>query len=305
MSVIQAQGLTRRFGDLLAVDDLSFEVGEGEIFGFLGPNGAGKTTTLRMLCALIQPTGGSARVAGYELGAADDRIRGSVGILTEAPGLYDRLSAEDNLRFFAHLYEVEDVDAQVERYLRMLGLWERRKEPAATFSKGMRQKLAIARALLHEPQILFLDEPTSGLDPEMARLVRAFIGELKQAGRTIFLCTHNLDEADRLCDRIAVFNTRLVAVDTPTALRAQLYDRVVVFHLAEMQPAFAEQVRAHAAVRSVEAVEHKLVVALDDPEAHNPELIAVLVKAGARIQFVGELRRSLEDVYMRLVNSEA
>jgi ABC-2 type transport system ATP-binding protein len=304
MSVIQAQGLTRRFGDLLAVDDLSFEVGEGEIFGFLGPNGAGKTTTLRMLCALIQPTSGSARVAGYELGAVDDRIRSSVGILTESPGLYDRLSAEDNLRFFAHLYEVEDVDVQVERYLRMLGLWERRAEPAATFSKGMRQKLAIARALLHEPQILFLDEPTSGLDPEMARLVRAFIEELKQAGRTIFLCTHNLDEADRLCDRIAVFNTRLVAVDTPKALRAQLYDRVVVFHLAEMQPAFAERVRAHTAVRSVEVIEHKLVVGLDDPEAHNPELIAALVGAGARVQFVGELRRSLEDVYMRLVNSE-
>ena len=305
MSVIQAQRLTRRFGDLLAVDELSLEVGEGEIFGFLGPNGAGKTTTLRMLCALIQPTSGSARVAGHELGAADDRIRSSVGILTESPGLYDRLSAEDNLRFFAHLYEVQDVETQVERYLRMLGLWERRVEPAATFSKGMRQKLAIARALLHEPQILFLDEPTSGLDPEMARLVRAFIEELKQAGRTIFLCTHNLDEADRLCDRIAVFNTRLVAVDTPKALRAQLYDRVVVFHLADMQPAFAEQVSAHPAVRSVEVVEHKLVVGLDDPEAHNPELIAALVGAGARIQFVGELRRSLEDVYMRLINPEA
>ncbi|MGD8620585.1 MAG: ABC transporter ATP-binding protein, partial [Anaerolineales bacterium] len=188
-------------------------------------------------------------------------------------------------------------------YLRMLGLWERRAEAAATFSKGMRQKLAIARALLHEPQVLFLDEPTSGLDPEMAHLVRSFIEELKHAGRTIFLCTHNLDEADRLCDRIAVFNTRLLAVDTPGALRSQLYDRTVVFHLARIEPEYAERVRTNPAVHSVEIVENKLVVGLDDPEIHNPDLIAALIAVGARVQFVGELRRSLEEVYMRLVNS--
>ncbi len=304
MAVIEAKHLTRQFGDLIAVDDLSLEVGEGEIFGFLGPNGAGKTTTLRMLCALIQPTSGWASVAGYVLGEQDDGIRRRVGILTESPGLYDRLSAEDNLRFFAHLYEVDDVDAQVDRYLRMLGLWGRRAEPAATFSKGMRQKLAIARAMLHEPQILFLDEPTSGLDPEMARLVRAFIEDLKQAGRTIFLCTHNLDEADRLCDRVAVFNTRLVALDAPQALRSQLYDRVVVFHLSAVEGGYAERLQDHPAVQSVDIVDNKLVVGLDDPEKHNPELIEVLVEAGARVQFVGELKRSLEDVYMRLVNTQ-
>lgn len=304
MTVIVTEGLTRRFGDILAVDDLTLEVGEGEIFGFLGPNGAGKTTTLRMLCALIDPTGGAASVAGFVLGENDDEIRRRVGILTEAPGLYDRLSAEDNLRFFAHLYEVQDVSGQVERYLRMLGLWGRRSEAAGTFSKGMRQKLAIARALLHEPQILFLDEPTSGLDPEVARLVRSFIEELKQAGRTIFLCTHNLDEADRLCDRIAVFNTRLVALDTPQALRAQLYDRTVVFHLDTVEPDYAARLQGHPAVRSLEVVDAKLVVGLDDPEKHNPELIAMLVESGARVQFVGELRRSLEEVYMRLVNNQ-
>lgn len=304
MPVIKAENLTRTFGDLVAVQDLSLEIGKGEIFGFLGPNGAGKTTTLRILGALIQPTSGYASVAGNVLGEQDDQIRRNVGILTESPGLYDRLSAEANLRFFAHLYEVQAVGAQVERYLRMLGLWERRKEPAATFSKGMRQKLAIARALLHEPQILFLDEPTAGLDPEMARLVRAFIEELKQAGRTLFLCTHNLDEADRLCDRIAVFNTRLLAVDTPEALRARFYDRQVVFHLAEYNPAYGEKLHRHPAVRAVESLENKLIVRLDDPERHNPELIQLLVAAGARIQFIGEVRRSLEDVYMRLVNSD-
>lgn len=299
--MIVMEGLSKDFGDVRVVEALTLEVARGEIFGFLGPNGAGKTTTIRMLGALIGPSEGTAQVAGYVLGEQDTQIRRSVGILTESPGLYDRLSAEHNLRFFAQLYDVPDVDAQVERYLRMLGLWERRHEQAATFSKGMRQKLAIARALLHEPEVLFLDEPTSGLDPEMARLVREFIAELKQEGRTIFLCTHNLDEADRLCDRIAVFNRRLLAVDTPAALRRSLFDRKVVFHLRQATPEHLKLMEGFAFVRSAEKVDHKLVVALEDPEGQNPILVQALVQAGAEVQFVGELRRSLEDVYLQLV----
>ena len=299
--MIVAKGLTKRFGDVLAVEDLDMDVKSGEIFGFLGPNGAGKTTTIRMLSALISPTSGKAKVAGYEVGREDNEIRRNAGILTESPGLYDRLSAEKNLSFFAELHDVEDVAGQVERYLRLLGLWDRRGDVAATFSKGMRQKLAIARAMLHEPKVLFLDEPTAGLDPEMARLVREFIGELKDKGRTIFLCTHNLDEADRLCDRIAVVNTRLLALDTPEALRAKLYDRVVVIHLTAASPEYEKVVREQPFVRSVELKDNKLVVGLDDPERNNPELIRALVDAGADIQFVGELRRSLEEIYLRLV----
>ena len=299
--MIVAKGLTKRFGDVLAVEDLDMDVKSGEIFGFLGPNGAGKTTTIRMLSALISPTSGKAKVAGYEVGREDNEIRRNAGILTESPGLYDRLSAEKNLSFFAELHDVEDVAGQVERYLRLLGLWDRRGDVAATFSKGMRQKLAIARAMLHEPKVLFLDEPTAGLDPEMARLVREFIGELKDKGRTIFLCTHNLDEADRLCDRIAVVNTRLLALDTPEALRAKLYDRVVVIHLTAASPEYEKVVSEQPFVRSVEIKENKLVVGLDDPERNNPELIRALVDAGANIQFVGELRRSLEEIYLRLV----
>ena len=299
--MIVAKGLTKRFGDVLAVDSLDMDVRPGEIFGFLGPNGAGKTTTIRMLSALISPTSGKAKVAGYEVGREDNEIRRNAGILTESPGLYDRLSAERNLSFFAELHDVEDVAGQVERYLRLLGLWDRRGDVAATFSKGMRQKLAIARAMLHEPKVLFLDEPTAGLDPEMARLVREFIGELKDKGRTIFLCTHNLDEADRLCDRIAVVNTRLLALDTPEALRAKLYDRVVVIHLTAASPEYEKVVSEQPFVRSVEIKENKLVVGLDDPERNNPELIRALVDAGANIQFVGELRRSLEEIYLRLV----
>jgi ABC-2 type transport system ATP-binding protein len=186
----------------------------------------------------------------------------------------------------------------------MLGLWDRRSEAAGTFSKGMRQKLAIARALLHEPQVLFLDEPTSALDPEAAHMVREFIASLKQEGRTIFLCTHNLDEADRLCDRIAVFNTRLLALDTPTALRRQLYQRTVVFHLSQVEPGFVERVRELPFIRTATEREGKLLVALDDPEGDNPKIVRTLVEAGAEVQFVGELRRSLEDIYLKLIKED-
>ena len=303
-SVFETKDLTKKFGELTAVERLSISVKPGEVFGFLGPNGAGKTTTIRMLCALIKPTQGSARVAGYTLGSEDDKIRRNVGILTESPGLYDRLSAERNLDFFAQLYSIEDVAGKVAQYLKMLGLWDRRHEAVGTFSKGMRQKLAIARALLHEPDVLFLDEPTSGLDPEAARLVHDFLEGLKREGRTIFITTHNLDEADRLCDRIAVFNRELLALDTPSALKLQLYGRAVVFHLTQPGEQFVERVTAFSFVESAEASENRILVRLDDPEVQNPALVRALVEAGAEIQFVGEIRKSLEDVYLQLVTNE-
>lgn len=304
--MIHTEGLTKTFGAaekaLTAVDRLSLDVAEGEVFGFLGPNGAGKTTTVRMLTALIGPTAGSARINGFTVGQDDAAIRQSVGLLTETPGMYDRLSAEKNLTIYAQLYGVSDVAGQVRKYLTMLGLWERRRDEAGSFSKGMRQKLALARALLHEPRLVFLDEPTSGLDPEAAKLVRDFIAELKGEGRTIFLCTHNLDEADRLCDRIAIFKTRLITVDSPANIRQRLYGRRVVIHLGQAAAGLTATAQALPFVKSAEAVDNKLVVALDDPEAGNPALIRALVEQGAAIQFVGELRHSLEDVYLRLID---
>lgn len=301
--MIHTENLTKRFKETLAVDGLSLDIREGEVFGFLGPNGAGKTTTVRMLTSLVGPTSGSATVAGLTLGQRDTDIRRTVGVLTETPGMYDNLSAEYNLKIFANLYEVRDVAGQVEKYLRMLGLYDRRFDAAGTFSKGMKQKLAIARALLHEPKIIFLDEPTASLDPEAAHLVRDFIADLKKEGRTIFLCTHNLDEADRLCDRIGVFKTRLLVLDTPENLRTSVFGRKVVFHLRAAEEGMLDSVRALPFVRDAKKVDNKLLITLEDPEAHNPDIVRLLVGAGADVQFVGELRHSLEDVYLQLVKA--
>jgi ABC-2 type transport system ATP-binding protein len=301
--MIKTRDLTKKFDETLAVDRLNLDVQEGEVFGFLGPNGAGKTTTVRMLVSLIAPTTGEATINGYAIGKQNTEIRRTVGVLTETPGMYDNLSAETNLNIYANLYDVNDVTGQVEKYLRMLGLWERRHDAAGTFSKGMKQKLAIARALLHEPRILFLDEPTSALDPEAARLVRDFIAELSKEGRTIFLCTHNLDEADRLCDRIAVFKTHLLVIGTPNQLRSQLFGRKVVFHLRSAEETHASEIKKLPFVQDARILDGKLLVTLDNPDEQNPEIIRTLVNAGADIQFVGELRHSLEDVYLKLVKN--
>lgn len=301
--MITTQNLTKKFDQITAVENLTLEIPEGEVFGFLGPNGAGKTTTVRLLTSLITPTAGSATVNGHVIGEEDIDIRRSVGLLTETPGLYDNLSAERNLKIYASLYEVEDIKGQVEKYLRFLGLWERRNDVAATFSKGMKQKLAIARALMHEPRTLFLDEPTAGLDPEASRLVREFILEIKKQGRTIFICTHNLDEADRLCDRIGVFKTRLLVLDSPAKLRRQVFGRKVVFHIQEAEQTLVDKLSKHPHVTEARLIDQKIVVTIDDPETYNPELIRIMVSEGADIQFVGELRRTLEDVYLQLVKN--
>jgi ABC-2 type transport system ATP-binding protein len=300
--MIITDGLTKQFGENLAVSDLSIHVKAGEVFALLGPNGAGKTTTVRMLSALVGPSAGRAWINGHELGTADMDIRRSVGILTEAPGLYERLDAIQNLTLYGKLCEVEDVAGQVEKYLRLLGLWKRRNEPVGGFSKGMKQKLAIARALLHEPPLVFLDEPTAALDPEAARMVRDFIGEIKGAGRTIFLCTHNLDEADRLADRIGVIKQELIQVDSPANLRSSLYGRRVVFHLVAVTEAVRSAVSELGFVKEVQQVDESLVISLDEPESQNPILVARIVAAGGMIQFVNELRHSLEDIYFTLLD---
>ncbi|HUP27194.1 MAG TPA: ABC transporter ATP-binding protein [Chloroflexia bacterium] len=300
---IETHELTRSFGKRLAVENLSLNIPHGTVFGFLGPNGAGKTTTVRMLTSLIAPTSGTALVNGHRLGEEDAAIRRSVGILTESPGLYDRLTATQNLVFFAQLYEVSEQKArsQAEHYLRALDLWERRDDKVGGFSKGMRQKLALARAFMHEPAVVFLDEPTSGLDPEAARTVRNFVGDLRSEGRTIFLTTHNLPEADELCDLIGVFQTRLLQTGTPAALRASLFGRGTVVRIAGDATPWVESMEALPFVKSVQAENGALSVNLDDPAAQNPLLIEALVGKGAQIQYVEPLEHSLEDVYLQLL----
>lgn len=300
--MIIAENLTRRFGDRVAVENLSLEITEGEVFGFLGPNGAGKTTTVRMLAGLLAPTAGRAVVAGVDVGAEPQRVRALVGILTEHPGLYEKLSAWHNLKFYADLYDLPNAEAQIEKYLNLLGLWERRFEPVGTFSKGMKQKLAIARALLHEPKVLFLDEPTSGLDPESAKTVRDFISQLASERRTIFLCTHNLYEAEQLCTRIGLIKQRLIRVGSPQQLKRELYGRQIIIDLKE--PISLSEDLQLPFVRDVHADGRRLLVQLDDPEAQNPVLIKRLVELGAQIQFVREQDRSLEEVYLELISEE-
>ena len=303
--MIDTQNLTRKFGNLTAVDNVTLHVEEGEVFGFLGPNGAGKTTTVRILCCLIGKTSGEAKIGDYTINNEHDclKIRKMVGFLPENVGLYDSLSAYRNLDFYGQLYEVPEQKRRenIERLLTLLGIWERRGDAVGTFSKGTKQKIAIARALIHDPQVLFLDEPTANLDPEASKTVRDFILELKKEKRTIFLNTHNLDEAERLCDRIAILKSKLIVVDSPKNLERSLYNRKTIVHLETVTKAISSAIEKLATVKNVRISENKLILDIDNPEKDNPEVVRTIVQAGGNIQYVTELRSTLEDVYLKLI----
>ena len=305
--MIQTEGLTRRFGDRLAVDDLTIRVGAGEILGLLGPNGAGKTTTIRMLAGIIAPSAGTARVNGMDPAAEPERVHEKIGLLTESSGFYERLSARRNLEYFARFYENVDARSAVNRALDRMGLGERAKDRVGTFSKGMKQRLALARTLLHEPRILFLDEPTAGLDPEAAKDLRALIDELRRDNRTTLLCTHNLHEAEELCDRMAIFRTQLIALDTPEGLRAGQVEPSVRVRLAAVSDELVvalEQLPFVQDVRVNEAIDAMLSVRLDDISRDRPRLVQAIIASGGDIVEIVEERESLEDVYLRLLQEE-
>jgi ABC-2 type transport system ATP-binding protein len=302
--VIAVSHLGRRFGGRAAVDDVTLDVRPGEIVALLGPNGAGKTTTMRMMAGLIAPSQGSVTIDGVALThTTGDALRGHIGFLTEAPGLWDRLTVRENLRVYAGIYEIPEPDAAIGRALDTFELRDRAATPAAELSKGMRQKVALARALLHDPSILLLDEPTSGLDPEITRGVRQLLEERRARGCAILVSTHNLDEAERLADRIAVIQTRLLALDTPAALRKRLTAPRSVIRVGGDAIAFLPLVRA--ADSSATAEGSVLTASLGDAARDTPDLVRALVAAGADILEVRADVPTLEEIYLRLVGAPA
>jgi ABC-2 type transport system ATP-binding protein len=306
--LIYVEKLTKKFGSLTAVDELNLQVEKGEVFGFLGPNGAGKTTTMRMLCCLISKTSGVARIAGYSIDDPRDslKIRKIIGILPENVGLYDDLSAYDNLDFYGKLYECSESQRKenIEYFLKMMGLWDKRDVSAGKFSKGMKQKLAIARALIHNPQILFLDEPTANLDPGSSKTVRDFILKLKEEKKTtIFLNTHNLDEAQRICDKIGIFNKHLITTGTPVELEESVWGSKTVIQLVEVNDNILEAIK-NLQLKKFVVDNNNITIDVVDPEKENPLLINAIVSAGGRIQYVNRLSPTLEDAYLKFVREE-
>ncbi|MGZ6295681.1 MAG: ABC transporter ATP-binding protein [Candidatus Limnocylindrales bacterium] len=298
--------LSKRFDGRLAFDDVSFEVGRGEVFGFLGPNGAGKTTTVRTLGTLLAPTSGSATVAGIPLTPENGvEIRRRISIMPESPGLYLRLSVIENLACFADLYEVPDPADRIERALRAVSLADRANDACGTLSKGLRQRVALARALLSDPEVLFLDEPTSGLDPVAARDVHELIAELRKRGTTIFLTTHRLEEAERLCDRVAILNTTLRSIGRPDELREQLFAKSLVIRTLAPLP---EPGRILAGLPAVDGWHEDgpaaYVLAVSAPEVAAPAVTRALVAAGADVLSISESQHSLEDVYLQLIDED-
>jgi ABC-2 type transport system ATP-binding protein len=305
-AALSADGLGKRFGDRIAFENLTFEIAYGEVFGFLGPNGAGKTTTVRTLGTLIAPSTGTATVAGIPLAEENGvKIRQRIAIMPETPGLYSRLSVAENLECFADLYGVPDSPARIEHALRAVNMTDRANDPCGTLSKGLRQRVALARALLSEPEVLFLDEPTAGLDPAASREVHELISTLGESGVTIFLTTHRLDEAERLCDRVAILNTTLRTIGRPEELRDQLFAKALTVRtaapLADPETVF----EGHPGVESWRRNgDGTYVVSVADTAVAAPAITRALVAAGADVLTIAESYHSLEDVYLELIDQD-
>jgi len=304
MSMIVVRNLTKKFGNITALDDLTFHVDEGEVFGLLGPNGAGKTTTIRMLCCLISKTSGEAKIDGYEIGNQADclKIRKMIGLVPDNVGLYEELSAYENLDYYGKLYECSPLERNVniEYYLKLMDLWDKRNQPVGDYSKGMKQKIAVARALIHNPKLLVLDEPTANLDPESSRVVRDFILQFKKEGKTIFLSTHNLDEAQRICDRIGILKTKLLAVNTPEQLEKSIWGSKTVIQVSNLNDSILAAVK-NLNPKGVTVDENKIIVDVTDPQKNNPEFVQAIVSAGGRIQAVTQLNPGLEETYLKVI----
>jgi len=303
--MIQVENLSKKFGNILAVDNVSFEIKDGSIFGFLGPNGAGKTTTIRMLSTLIKPTSGNVIIDGRELSKNGEYIRSILGILTETPGMYEKISAIENLKFFSGFYGLQEKKRKqnIEKYLKLFDLWDRRDDLVSIYSKGMKQKLAIARTLIHEPKILYLDEPTAALDPESAFMVRNFIENQKNEKTTVFLCTHNLEEASNLSDVVCIIKNRIIKISTLDDLQRSKKGKKIEIVFNQPAVRYAGILRDFTEIIDLEVKEDKINFSMENPEKINPVIIKKLVDSGAEIVYFNEIKASLEEIYLDLIRS--
>jgi ABC-2 type transport system ATP-binding protein len=303
--MIVCEGLTKMFGTITAIQDFNIEIPDGRIFGLLGPNGAGKTTTMRMLSCLIRPTSGKAYIDSYEIGMKQDaqKIRSIIGLLPEVPGLYETLGAYKNLDYYAQFYGISKTQREktIKTTLTNLSLWDRRNEPVGGFSKGMKQKIAIARALIHNPKYIFLDEPTASLDPAAAKMVREYILELKSQGDTILINTHNLSEAERICDTVALVKNKTVKIGNPKDLARGLFARTISITMQQIPPSLLKDISSLDFISQEQVNGNQLILNVRNPEEDNPRVISWLINQGLQVQFVTEEEHSLEDVYLKLI----
>jgi ABC-2 type transport system ATP-binding protein len=301
--IIHVENLIKKFAALTAVDNISFDVTEGEIFGFLGPNGAGKTTTIRMLTTLIVPSSGEILINGINVKSDAGSIRSMIGMLTETPGMYEKNTAFENLKFFASFYKIDEsrINANIEKFLKMFELWDRRNDPVVTFSKGMKQKLAIARALMHEPKILFLDEPTAALDPESAHMVRSFIESLQKEKITVFLCTHNLEEAQDLCNTVCIIKKKVIKIASLYELQNLKDTKVFNLGLLEDPRRYKNIFDKYTDNIEYSFSNNTVDFKIKDYKKINPLIIKELINEGAQILYFNEYKESLEDIYLELI----
>jgi ABC-2 type transport system ATP-binding protein len=301
--MIETENLSKQFGAISVVENLTLQVAPGEVVAFLGPNGAGKTTTIRMLAGMISASSGWARVHGMDPAHEPERLHEHIGFLTETPGFYEWMSGWQNLLFFGRFYPI-DAPSQAEKYLTLLGLWLQRHQKVAVYSKGMKQRLAIARALLHEPPLLFLDEPTAGLDPEAAHDLRQRIREMRGGGQTVFLCTHNLEEAEELSDRVAVFRQHLVVLDRADCLRQRFFQPRLIVELEHWEPTLVNALRRLPSVQALQTENNRLLVTLRDFQSQRSEFITQVVVLGGNVLSAAQEEHSLQEIYLALLHSD-
>ena len=304
--MIKVENLTKKFETVTAVENISFDINESEIFGFLGPNGAGKTTTIRMLSTLISKTSGKITIDNRSPESNGEYIRSIIGLLTESPGMYEKISAYDNLDYYSSFYSISNTTRKnnIKKYLKMFDLWDRKDDLAGTYSKGMKQKLALSRALIHEPKILFLDEPTAGLDPESAHMVRAFIESLKKEKTTVFLCTHNLEEASNLSDRVCIIKRKIIRIATLSELQNDDKNKRVEIVFTDDADRYIKLMEEIDEIKNIQTDKNKATLVIEKPEISNPIIIKKLVDSGAQVLYFNEIKATLEEIYLDLIKDE-